>query len=176
MSTRGANGRFLVEAHPTFQCEQCGVAFWRKRAGMGHTYRDAFRFCSKQCWGARQTALAAPRIQAARAAKRVERELTQVMTAELHQALAAALPHTTHGKRWETNRHRQVPHVCPDCGAAFQAVARRVYCSRRCARRFRKMQSRGHYPTLAASPVIERNQLSSMLSDVRAVQRMLWSQ
>jgi len=164
--------RASQQAHRSaFTCECCGAAFWRrgKASYMGH--RDAFRFCSKRCWGATKAALAAPLRQARRETTHIERELTQTIRAELQRVLG---PPPGQGKRQDTNRQPQVPHVCPDCGVAFLAVARRVYCSRPCAKRYGKMRSRGRYPPLIATPVIERNQIASMLSSVRAVQRMLW--
>jgi hypothetical protein len=173
MRPRGANGRYLGEAHTSIPCEQCGVAFWRrgKASYMGH--RDAFRFCSKRCWGAWTAALAAPDRQRREQARQVERTLTQVITAELQRTFAALDLPTTRGKRREAHRCPRVPHVCPDCGATFHAPARRVYCSPQCARRYYRQARRGRYPSLTRTPIVERNQLASLLSNVRAVQRLL---
>jgi hypothetical protein len=168
MRSRGANGRFIGAARTPLQCEYCGGMFWRRTHG-ARPDRDARRFCSKRCSGALRTAVADQAHALTRKQAAIEREIARsVRQAVVDQlkAVKAITPPSYKG----VHRRERVCHVCPDCGTTFQAPARAVFCSSRCGRRYKQ------YPRIGAVPVVERNQLASMLSNVRAAQRILWGQ
>ena len=177
VGARQANDRRHMEAvarhqHAAFHCESCGVAFWRKPNQAKH---DARRFCSKKCSGAARTAVALlrqPQIQQAKLVRqeqvKAENEIARTIAAALKRALVTE--RKPKQKRWHMWRQPQGVHVCPDCGKSFLGHARRVYCSAKCARVYTHHQ---RYPAIRGFAVVERNEMASLLSLVRAAQRKL---
>jgi len=173
-------------------CEYCGVTFWRKRAK-----RDARRFCSKRCSGAR--------IRARTAAAKAERTLATAFAAAFRRELDARLPaivvptlerrcpcgaprHTRSkyclvclrplvAARVRAGRSAVtftgLDHVCPNCGATFKGYEADTYCSRPCATQYRHRVDRGSYPRIGHMGIKERNTLAELIALMRAANRRI---
>jgi hypothetical protein len=171
--------------NPDLHCEWCGVAFFRRPSN-----RDARRFCSKRCSGARRRARTAERRAAILVQRRIAREKREQIRKQQHQArmicpCGARISRRT--GRWcntcfaqqigngiraghTVARTAGLHHLCPNCGQWFRGYPRDTFCSTTCAKQMRK---RDRYPHLGHLPIDERNQLAELIALVRAVNRRL---
>jgi len=135
---------------PTFTCERCGCAFWRKKR-----VTDARRFCSHACGNAHVNAKRSAEMRLVAAARFVEEAVRGVLTVQRRcdvcavafevpddrmaprRRLCSAACRAEDARRKGRNPARPA-FECKGCGQRHQPRAgmiERVFCSRRCAKR-----------------------------------------